>query len=103
MHKAQNRASHSGICVILISSVLSASYSTWTKYYLRSIEIKCMHTGNLPSGNVIHLSPWGSNTMTLLVSVKHDKYTLVNEIIYYIIAYFKQEINNKYIILKVNG
>lgn len=55
------------------------------------------------SGNVIHLSPLGSNTITLLVAIIHYKYSLVNKIIFYVIAYFKQEINNKYVEIKVNG
>lgn len=57
---------------------------------LRAIEITLI-VETLHSGNVIHLSPLGSNTITLLAGVTHDKYGLFNKIVFYIIAYFKQK------------
>ena len=79
-----NESNHGGG----FNSVLSTSYSTWTNY-LRAIEITFI-VETLHSGNVIHLSPLGSSTITLLAGVTHDKYGLVNKIILYIIAYFQQ-------------
>lgn len=46
-------------------------------------------------GKVTHLSPLVSYAMTFMAAVMHEKYSLVNTIIFYVIAYLKQKINNK--------
>ena len=57
------------------------------------MEITCI-AKMLHSGNVTHLSPLGSDKLTLLVAVIHDKYVLVNRNHICIITYFDEEINN---------